>query len=319
MQIATLRRFGLLVLLFIGFFVVVGGQGAIEDSGSGVRLAILTPPNGFITLNPLVEVKGTAFAEAPEIKIDVVVVSVNGEAKKAELKADGSFQATVELAYGENIISAVAVASNNEIGSDKVSVILQREVLFFDDFEDGPDPTWGAASGTWIGTDEGGHTIQEHGWEGEACTYMVEGASWRDYAIEVDVTGVNKEGWSSTGVWRSQYVGVIIRALDDQNKILLINEYRNWLCWHVYRKGQVEACVGGKIQPGLPDRAHIRLEAVGDTIAAYVNGVKRTTLKLKGEDVELFSQGMPGLYIQYNFGEVDPWSWTDFGLWLGRW
>jgi len=227
-----------------------------------------------------------------------VIVSVNGIPQKAALGEDGTFQATVELAYGENIISAVAVASNNEIGSDRVSVILQREVLFFDDFEEGPDPAWGAASGTWVGTGDGKYTIQEREWDANAFTYVVEGTSWRDYAVEVDVIGANKY-WGD-----EQYVGVVVRALDDRNKILLINEYRNWLCWYVYRNDRAEECVGGAVHPGLPDSAHIRIEAVGDTIAAYVNGVKRTTLKLKGEDAELFKQGMPGLYIRYNLGVV---------------
>ena len=117
-----------LLLICMWFFPFLIGQGLAQDQGTGVRVAvaILAPPNGFITLDPTIEVRGTASTSAePGVGIDVVIVSVNGIPQKAALGEDGTFQAMVELAYGENIISAVAVASNNEIGSDRVSVILQ--------------------------------------------------------------------------------------------------------------------------------------------------------------------------------------------------
>jgi hypothetical protein len=316
----------LLLCLWLLSILIIVGQGFSKAPESGVRVTLLAPPNGLITLSPSVEVKGTASTEAPEIKIDVVIVSVNGVAQKAELKADGSFQATTELAYGENIISAVAVASNNEIGSDKVSVILQREVLFFDDFEGTRvRAEWARVTGNWIleeqdpETRNKGFTVEEQDygldiWErgGPSTNWAFTGGgfAWQNYTAEVDV--FNNTGWFYYGYplyfRQPQKLYIAVRARDPQNLVAFEvmsdalgagngNPYEGWMCWRVMRGGIWSDCLN-IVKPSPPPNFRLRIEARGDLLTAYINGAPISSWRDRGNE---FPQGAPGLGIWHKF------------------
>jgi len=293
-----MKTLKLLGVLLMGWALAF--HGGAQQTADTVRVSITAPTDGFITLSPTLTVQGTV--QAPEgSQVDLVLVSVNGKAQKAELNPDGSFKVDIELEYfGENIISATAITDTKQIGSARVSVNLQRRVLFFDDFEAGrPRPEWAPASGTWVAQKdpERGwvYTLEEWGWEAGAFTYVAspESRTWHDYAVEVQV--VNARGESG---WK-QYLGIVLRAKDDLNKVLLQIRSDDWICWRIMQDGQWSDCQG-TVSPGLTDApVTLRVEARGSTFVAYVNGIERT----RWEDLnEKFTQGMPGLYVYHKEG-----------------
>lgn len=151
-------------------------------------------------------------------------------------------------------------------------------------------------------TDDGRYTIRERefvssgGYEGGAFTYVKIGQDWKDYAVEVDISGAQKISGNH------QWIGVIVRAVDDQNKIMFMNSSNLGVCWVVFRNGRYNSpCEGDFLYGAIPDQARVRVEAIGDTVTAYVNGVKRSILKLKRDDERLL-QGRPGLHIWWNLG-----------------
>lgn len=172
-------------------------------------------------------------------------------------------------------------------------------ILFFDDFEDGPDPAWGPAVGDWV-VREGKYQLRD--WHGKGRTYVRTGLSWRNYAVEVTIRGGNREEvhWLEPDV--PQRCGIIIRAQDDENRVMLVSigsaePGGGNLCWYVIKDGKTKkGCV--KKAPGLPKKkALVRVAVFGNHYEAYVNGIKVTEM----ED-DTFERGMPGLSVRYNLG-----------------
>lgn len=293
-----MKTLKLLGVLLMGWALAFhGGAQQTADPADTVRVSIIAPTDGFITLSPTLTVQGTV--QAPEgSKIDLVLVSVNGRTQKAELNPDGSFKAEIELEYfGENIVSATAITDAKQIGSARVSVNLQRRVLFFDDFEAGrPRPEWAPASGTWVATKdpERGwvYTLEEWKWDQRMFTYVAtpDSLNWRDYAVEATVIN-GREAWG---------IGIVVRARDDLNKVLFAAT-RDWLCWIIIRDGHWSDCQS-QVWPGLSNApTTLRVEVRDHTYVAYVNGIKRTWW----EDLnEQFPAGMPGLFMHHKQGSV---------------
>jgi len=172
-------------------------------------------------------------------------------------------------------------------------------VLFLDDFEDGADPAWSAASGTWI-VRGGRYTIEE----GDSVwfnTYVKTNGSrfWRNYAVEVDV-------FDATAGWQG---GIIVRAQDDRNKVMLRFQHDHNLSLNIWIDGRSRRCEDAIVHPGLTAKAHIRVEAVGNRYTAYVRqGDEGELIKRVWCEDETFTQGMPGLAL-YN---------KDWQSWLGE-
>lgn len=118
-----------------------------------VTVTILAPADRSVTYSQSLEVLGKASTKSPEIGIDMVLVIVAGVPKKASLSRDGTFRAMVNLLDGVNSVLAVAIATNKEIGSARISVTLQRppEAFFslIDDFSVKPNPRWDTSDGNW--------------------------------------------------------------------------------------------------------------------------------------------------------------------------
>ncbi len=163
------------------------------------------------------------------------------------------------------------------------------KVLFFDDFEDGADPAWSAASGTWI-VERQRFTVREERSSGWLNVYVktADSQSWEDYAVEVDIYDATKTHWGA----------IIVRAQDDLNKVVF--QWRsNWddIVWHVYVDGK-ESEVRAIASPGLTDRARVRIEAVGNTYTAYVRqGEQGELIKRLSFTDDTFTRGMPGLAL----------------------
>jgi hypothetical protein len=168
----------------------------------------------------------------------------------------------------------------------------QPEVLFFDDFDGGAKAAWSAASGTWI-VRAGHYTIQEAKavWMN---TYVKTPSSlqWRDYAVEVDVL-------HGDAVWEG---GIIVRAQDDQNKMMLHWQHDANLSLNIWIDGRGKRCEDAIVRPGLTEKAHIRVEAVRNVYTVYVRqGEQGELVKRLWCENNTFTQGMPGLAL-YNKG-----------------
>jgi len=155
-------RLTLAVLLGFVILLVTGGIAQEEAQTGAIKVTIVSPPDGHLTLAAKVQVKGTVAVGRSGVTASMVILDMNGVAQKAELKADNTFSATAELAVGLNLISAIAIASNNDIGSAKVMVTRQRPVLFFDDFKEQPNPAWTAPVGTWVVNKNGRLRLPKH-------------------------------------------------------------------------------------------------------------------------------------------------------------
>jgi hypothetical protein len=165
----------------------------------------------------------------------------------------------------------------------------QPEVLFFDDFDGGAKAAWSAASGTWI-VRAGHYTIQEEAdvWMN---TYVKTSSSlqWRDYAVEVDVL-------HGDAVWEG---GIIIRAQDDQNKMMLRWQHDDNLSLNIWIDGERERCEDAIVHPGLTEKARIRVEAVGNIYTVYVRqGDRGELVKRLWCENNTFTQGMQGLALR---------------------
>ncbi|OGF54953.1 MAG: hypothetical protein A2Z21_02850 [Candidatus Fraserbacteria bacterium RBG_16_55_9] len=271
-------RIGLSILLIILALVSQGGAQQTES----VSISITSPADGYITVSSEVEIQGVASVTRTGIEIIMVIVSVNGEAQKVALNSDGTFKTTVALENGKNLISAIAITADKELGSAKINVTRQNPMLFFDDFEGNrPNSAWAAGSGTW--SIEGGFYVVPQHWA-DAYTYVLtpDSTSWQDYAVEVNVINAH----------RTYRAGIVVRAQDHLNKIFLMWQNDSWLCWIVVKNNRGSDCMG-QVGPGLTDTVHLRVEVVGDTYTAYVNGIKRTSI----QDTT-FRKGMPGLMVQ---------------------
>ena len=173
------------------------------------------------------------------------------------------------------------------------------KVLFFDDFEDGPDPAWSAASGTWI-TQEGRYTIQEEK-DAWLSTYVKtkDSLQWRDYAVEVDVFNGDLD-WEGA---------IIIRAQDDRNKVMLRWQHDRNLSLDIWKDGRSKRCNDAIVHPGLTTRTRIRIEAVGSVYTVYVRqGEQGELIKRLWCEDETFSKGMPGLAIRESISIYGPYK-----------
>lgn len=125
----------------------------VAQQQDAVTVTILAPADRSVTYSQSLEVLGKASTKSPEIGIDMVLVIVAGVPKKASLSRDGTFRAMVNLLDGVNSVLAVAIATNREIGSARISVTLQRppEAFFHlsDDFNVRPNPRWDTSDGNW--------------------------------------------------------------------------------------------------------------------------------------------------------------------------
>jgi len=325
-EVTIMKRF-LCSLLTMGLLALTSNA-SLTQTQADVQVSITAPTDGFVTLSPTLTVQGTV--QAPEgSQLDLVLVSVNGKAQKADLKADGSFEAEVELEYfGENFVSATAITDTKQFDSARISVNLQRRVLFFDDFEaDRVRPEWGMVSGNWILEVQApaNRIFTVEAKEGFTDTWRKEehttkwafvniGLAWQDYAVEVDVLG--NRGWFAYGYvngrWgphrKPQGLYVAVRVRDAQNLVAFEvmsdalgegrgDPYEGWMCWRVMRNGSWSDCFS-IVKPSAPLNFRIRIEVKGNLFTAYINGAPVSSWR----DIEqVFSQGTTGLGIWHKF------------------
>ena len=156
-------------------------------------------------------------------------------------------------------------------------------VLFFDDFEDGANPAWfststrwAAASGTYNFSPDWGSIVNE------GSAFVVSGTEYQDYDVELDLQLSTYNGYS---------FGVILRAQEDLNSMIIVKGTTGSIRWFVFEKGQ-EVTSSETITPGLfVGWHHIKVEAHGDVYKLFIEGLERSTF----QDAH-FVKGMPGVF-----------------------
>jgi len=144
--------------------------------------------------------------------------------------------------------------------------------LFFDDFDDGFDPTWSVTSG-W-GLIDGMILNATNGWK---YAYVETGSDWDDYMVEVEIDP------------RGEGAAVILRCQQDLQDYILVGGTHDEIWWKVFVDAEVIS-ESGDIKPGLFDgMQEVKIEVRGYTYRLYVNGIKR----LDFTDTH-FTKGMPG-------------------------
>ncbi|MBI5691226.1 MAG: PEP-CTERM sorting domain-containing protein [Verrucomicrobia bacterium] len=159
----------------------------------------------------------------------------------------------------------------------------QAQVIFTDDFTAGAAPAWGNEVGGWTAT---GGVYAPTSPNNNPATYS--GLPWllTDFSVSVTIQGL-----SDGGIW--------LRSSGNQNGILLVTggngRTGTGLYWHEIVNGSVSPAlneVTGLFTNGV-STATIRVDVVGNTFSAYVNGNPTPSTVLVSS---AFSSGRVGLY-----------------------
>jgi len=282
---------GILFTLVVGTFL-----GASQEEPSPVVVAILAPENGLSTAETSVQVRGTARTEEPA-SISLVILDVNGIAQKADLKPDGTFEATVTLARGRNLISAIAIDTNNAIGSDRVLVTSVPKILFFDDFTERARPEW-----TFKIVGERGRWEAYRGWftvrdvpEWLPTQAFVGEPWWKNYMIDLDVRFENPHP--------NNVVAIFLRIQDEHNMLGFFLQPGGQSGFRFQRNGMWDDFVASADTPRF-NNAHLRLIVQDHTYTALLNDQTLVTYEDKRRT---FSSGYIGLQMA-----VYPGFWVYF-------
>lgn len=164
-------------------------------------------------------------------------------------------------------------------------------VVFVDDFNAGKKSNWSSTSGNWAAR-VGSYTLVG---SGKGYTYIATGKTWDNYAVDVDVLNVVPgAAFSPSG---GSVFGIIARAQSDADLAMFYAE-NYWqgsgtTCLMTIQGGQSRNCSQNRSSRFIPSTAHFRIEVVGNTMVAFMNGIRI------GQMTGGFPpQGMPGLYVE---------------------
>lgn len=194
------------------------------------------------------------------------------------------------LLLGLVVIIVLPVKQTARQAEPPLPTLFSGETIFFDDFEGDPKSIWAASSGTWI-WQHGRLTVQEPLVDAWFKIYVKSKDSllWENYAVEVDVFDADAD-------WEG---GIIIRAQDDRNQIMLQWQHDHNLSLSILIDGRETRCDNAFARPGLTAKARVRVEAIRDTYAAYVRqGEQGDLIKRLSCQNHTFIHGMPGLAVR---------------------
>jgi len=153
----------------------------------------------------------------------------------------------------------------------------EPSLLFFDDFEDGPDPAWDVTSGEVLVVN--GRLTTSGG-----ATLMIGDSSWTDYSVKC-------ENWS--GHYRD-YTRILLRVRgDDQYRFQYNNFGKSY--WSIGQDGSWQK-VPRSDAGGVGDsEVVVEVFAVGDLLRAYIDG-NRVSSFVDGK----FPNGRVGITVPPN-------------------
>lgn len=187
----------------------------------------------------------------------------------------------IEHSYGASEHVAVSMDVRQQAGE---ATLESGTVLFFDEFEDGADSSWAAVPTGWR-ADGGGYKFLPpmYGDRKTGYAFVVTGKQWRDYVVELDL-------WFPDREMEKSWFGIIVRAQEDLNSMLIVRGNSEWINWQVVENGQ-ETASSKMITPGFfVGWQHIRVEANGSTHKLFVKDLLRSTFS-----DSRFQVGMPGV------------------------
>ena len=156
--------------------------------------------------------------------------------------------------------------------------------IFFDNFDGGASPLWLNESGDWTALGGVYFSTTAAGAPPSITRYSSLPFGLTDFTVSVDVNDL-------------QDGGIALRSQDSGNGILLVNGGENGVGTGLYWHEVVGGNAGVVLNPSAPlfvsgvSDVNIRVDVIGDTYTAYVNGVFATSLTST-----LYSSGRVGLY-----------------------
>lgn len=181
------------------------------------------------------------------------------------------------------IVCGQACAPGSSSSTNQPNQPTSMNVLFFDDFNHGPSNGWSPVSGTWIGQ-AGGYTVNE-GWSGDYYSYVAQGKTWENYAVDVDLLDINPNSRFGIGVRADGAGDLALFSVEGVDWYL-----GGWVCIRTVSSGVEQHCQ--EVPLRMSSQTHLRVEVIGNRIVAKVGGMK------VGELTGGFpARGMPALHI----------------------
>lgn len=164
--------------------------------------------------------------------------------------------------------------------------------LLSDDFSDGNAGGWTTSGGSWTVAQDDTPAYRQSGSSSDARSLAGQ-AAWRDYAVQAKVKPLAFNG-------TDRFVGVVARAQNNTNyyALALRNGGRVDLLKIAGGGASVLASGQSSVIPGT--WYSVRLEAVGDSLRGFVDGVA-----LVGASDSTFSTGRIGLATSYASASFD--------------
>ncbi len=167
-----------------------------------------------------------------------------------------------------------------------------QTTLFTDNFEDGDAKGWTKSGGTWSVVTDGTRVYKQSGTSSDARS-RAGSTSWTDYAVEARIKPLSFNG-------TDRFVALLARAQGSTSYYYLTLRSSNKIELKKLVSGS-STTLASKTFTVTPGTWYtVRLEAVGTSLAAYVNG----TLQLTATDSQ-FSSGNIGGATFYASAEFD--------------
>ena len=175
-------------------------------------------------------------------------------------------------------------------------------LLFFDDFDAGPEPDWEVLSGRW-GMAGGKYTLTDISVDRPAIGISVVGETeWRDYAIESDVSGLYNGDAYTEWEAASSRAAILLRIQDDGRAVgLVVGE--EFVQWAILADDSWTVVPGTRVQGYGEEGTRIKVEAKGNVYTAYVDGKMITSFS-----DDRFPKGKAGLWLKSS-QYLDPSEW----------
>lgn len=146
---------------------------------------------------------------------------------------------------------------------------------FSDSFDTGPRPEW-EFYGNWLVTD-GSLTMQYVDFE--YVTASLDLTGWTDYRITVDLY---IKSWGSAN---TSHNAIFVRRSDDETMMLgFFQGFQRDGGWAIYPTNATDPEYIAGRGGAVPQTSSIRLDVIGDTFTAYVNGIKIQEIFYTGYD-----------------------------------
>jgi hypothetical protein len=261
------------VVIFARVFDTLGNEGdsidnrsvTVDNTPPGV--AITSPANG-ATVTGVVEV--TAAAEDTMTGVSQVQFFLDGALRATRTAPPFSWTFDTSALSGVHALTAKARdGAGNESTSEAVIVAIQQPAgfLFFDSFESGNAAQWTTHAGTWAVAGDGSNVFAQTNTAGDAKA-SAGSPSWTNQIVEAKVKAQSFNG-------TNRFVAVFARFQDPSNYYFVALRSNGTLQLSRLVAGAATAMVTQQFPVQTGTWYTVRLEVIGSTLKAFVDGVLR--------------------------------------------